>query len=826
VRLGGAGLDGASVPPIPVLTEAAIGRVVRTALASFRPGAELVTYALPEAGAGKWPERIDALARLRSVITPGLSLLPESRLTLQSATGQPLPGIRAVTFYDADKGLATGAWYADPVGTEGATLPAEGEAVVQARRPGPPLLFDPATGETSTPSFHATAAGAAGPVPVGVWPHFLILRENAVNALPEEAAAPDRARRGGREELAVTAERLPTAEEIITAHQAVAARQAGILKNYQARGRVDFHFRLGTSSQTLDVAMAGRFFWDTATGPEWEFTDYFVNGNRSPWKRFPELPLVQPEKVATLPLDISLDRSYAYELTGEDVVDGRPCWVLSFEPLDPEKTLYRGKVWIDKETFQRPRASVVQTKLESPFISSEERDTYGPVETPAGTLWLLRRVDGQQIYTTAGRNFIVLREVTFDDFVPNGTEFERNRQQAYASENRMLRETDKGFRALDRTEQGERVVRAGTDPSQLFGLGGLAWDQSRDFPLPLLGVDYFDFHLFGSSAQTNIFFAGVITSANVTWPGVGGTKWELGGDVFALAVNGTDRQFENGVENEKRDVDTKDQSVSLNVGRPFGSFVKARAALGVRHVGYSRSEKTVRDFTVPDDTWERTAELDLSFDRAGWSLAGSVEGVSRANWRPWGCAAGLRCGSVDPLPDWTAEAKDFTRWNASAGKEWYLPYFQKIRAGVEGFGGRDLDRFSKHSFGLFGTRLAGYAGSGVRFDTGAIARVGWAFNLGGVVRFEAGVDQGRVKDRDRPEGWQNHTGLGLSASFLGPWETIHMFDGGYAIHSDLPDVQGGGELLFVVLKLFEGKRRVAPAAGTEPAKPSGPATLP
>jgi len=51
------------------------------------------------------------------------------------------------------------------------------------------------------------------------------------------------------------------------------------------------------------------------------------------------------------------DRSYRYEYDGEDVVDGRSCHVLRFEPVDPERTLYRGRIWIDKTTWARVRES-------------------------------------------------------------------------------------------------------------------------------------------------------------------------------------------------------------------------------------------------------------------------------------------------------------------------------------------------------------------------------------------------------------------------------------------------------------------------------------
>src|SRR5262249_40771123 len=154
---------------------------------------------------------------------------------------------------------------------------------------------------------------------------------------------------------------------------------------------------------------------------------------------------------------------------------------------------YRGRVWIDKGTFNKVRTAVTQTKLETPFVSNEERDTYGPVQED---LWVLMKIDGQQIYTTVGRNFIVKREVTFQNFRINDAQFEAERADAYASSNQMLRDTDKGFRYLEKDEKtGERTVKESMDKSQLFGLGGVFYDSSRSYPLPLAGVNYFDYDL-------------------------------------------------------------------------------------------------------------------------------------------------------------------------------------------------------------------------------------------------------------------------------------------------------------------------------------------
>jgi hypothetical protein len=99
-----------------------------------------------------------------------------------------------------------------------------------------------------------------------------------------------------------------------------------------------------------------------------------------PWKKIPELPLIQPEKVVTLPLDLTFDKSYDYQLAGEDELAGRPAYVVAFEPTKElaGKSLYRGRVWIDRETFGLLRFGP-QTHLEAPILQNEETDLYRAV---------------------------------------------------------------------------------------------------------------------------------------------------------------------------------------------------------------------------------------------------------------------------------------------------------------------------------------------------------------------------------------------------------------------------------------------------------------
>ena len=54
--------------------------------------------------------------------------------------------------------------------------------------------------------------------------------------------------------------------------------------------------------------------------PDWEWDEFYLNGVKWKGKTLPKLPILQPEKVTTLPLDIRLTEDYDYSLKGEATI--------------------------------------------------------------------------------------------------------------------------------------------------------------------------------------------------------------------------------------------------------------------------------------------------------------------------------------------------------------------------------------------------------------------------------------------------------------------------------------------------------------------------
>ncbi len=668
-------------------------------------------------------------------------------------------------------------------------------------------FLDPATGQER----RTRAEQAGGSVRLRVW------------AAPRPVVVLFRAARGGvalpGEALQVREARALTAEEIIARYQEVQRAQDDRLERWIARGRVDFHFRLAQAGSTVDVSIESRYFWQRGDALEWEQLGYLVNGNRVSWKRFPELPLIQPEKVVTLPLDLTLDRTYVYRLVGEETVGERAAYVLAFAPARPRagESLYEGRVWIDRERFVRLKASVVQTNLEAPVLSNEEVDLYRPVRGPDGAeYWMLAEIRGQQIWNAGGRNFVVLREVGFAEYEinPPPDAFDAQRREAYASRHLMLRDTEAGYRYLVRTPEGGRAVKEAMDTSQWFAAAGLFKDSSLDSVVPLGGVNYFDYNLFQRNIQLNIFFAGVLAFVNATKPDLWHRRadWTLEATGFALRRD--DKVFLGGEEQLPERIEFRSQHLAARFGVPLGDFLKLTLIGGWEILDYADDEEAAaarearRDdpanpqdlsFVLPPDHTQRSAALQLEYNRRGYNLTLAASRSHRSRWAPWGLFDNAAQAFVDPEP----LADRFSRWGLSAFKEWYLPRFQKIRGELNLLAGSDLDRFSRYRFSFFGdTRLSGFSGTGVRFDRGAIARAGYAFNLFDVVRFDVVLERALVEDARSAAGRQAFTGLGLSGNFVAPWKTVVSFGYGRAVGSEIPGLVGKQEFLLTVLKLF------------------------
>jgi len=602
------------------------------------------------------------------------------------------------------------------------------------------------------------------------------------------------------QEIDVGAGREVPVEEILRRLQAFEDAQARRLDHFQATRSL--HLRFQAAQGAFEASYAGDFFFRQDHGFDWVWRDFYVGGVKWKSKKIPSVPLIQPEKVASMPADIRLTKDYDYRLRGTAIVDGRDCWVIDFRPLEaaPGRSLYRGTVWVDREIHARVRTRATQVGLEGSVLAAEETRFYVPFDNnglqsdwTAESFVLAVRISGQQTFSILSATLPVEVETEITDLRINSEEFERNRTAALASDATMLRDTDDGLRYLKKGETGERFVETEFDSDRLFIVGGVFWDESVDYPLPLAGVNYLDLDFKGTGAQIDVFFAGAFLAAGIADPQLFGSRWNGGANLNGLFFKAKDELFRDGVVVPEEDVKRRTASADVFVGRPLARFINFELTYGLRMEDFSRADDTAEEFTIPQDTLTHSLRGNVQYNRAGYRLRLSGGMNRRSDWQFWG------------LPDndeYNPDQKDFFRWQARFGKTWWLPKFRRVRVFFEHLDGSNLDRFSGYDFGMFGdASVSGYQGGLVRAEKANGAHILAGINYFEKIRFDLKADA--VWASNAMTGLDNEflAGIGIEGTMTLPWQLIMNFEAGYAVAGP---GKGNIALRVFFLKLFPG----------------------
>jgi hypothetical protein len=610
-----------------------------------------------------------------------------------------------------------------------------------------------------------------------------------------------------KDAMEVATQRGITVEEIIRNHQAYDAYQDSIQPRFIAQNTTSLRFSL-TGGEAIEASIAGKYFSDPNGRADWVWSDFFINGVRWKYGRIPELPLIQPEKVTQLPLDIHLTNEYRYQLVRETELDGYRVYEVRFEPppnAPANLPLYRGTVWIDKGTWARIRIAMVQLNLTGNILSNEERVDFAPfarathaplaqadvAKTEAKEIvWLPVEVGAQQIVSAAGRANVVLRSTKFTGIKIEPEDFEQTLAEASASDARMVRETTAGMRYLEKSGSGERVVKEGFETSRKFLVGGVHHDAGLEFPVvPLGGIDYFNFDWAKRGIQTNVFFAGVVLSANATHPNVANTRTNVGADLFAIAIPTTNSMHRDGIEREDEAVKQLPTWLSLRAGHPFATFGKIDVSLGLGHIFYKRGDDADPSFQPPSSTFLVSPSVSVNYARWGYTAAMWYDFTQRTTWKPWGV-----------LSEYDPSQKSFSTYGASLAKSFYLPKFQRIGLEVDYLDGQRLDRFSKYELGFFGARrIHGIRSGTVRAERAILGHLTYGFVFSDQFRMEAFYDHGLIDDTLAGYRREPFQGVGIAGQTVGPYGTLLRLDIGKTIGRNAQD---GFVANVVFLKLF------------------------
>ncbi|MCD4748250.1 MAG: hypothetical protein K8R59_02650 [Thermoanaerobaculales bacterium] len=592
--------------------------------------------------------------------------------------------------------------------------------------------------------------------------------------------------------------RMPV-EEILQKLQVFEEDQARRLQHYEATYTQHLRFRPGSGLEPIEATFSGPFFFRRDEGFDWMWRDLFIAGVH--WRgKIPELPLLQPARAATLPLEIHLDRQYSYRLRGTAVISDRDCWVVDFEPADlkPSEGMWNGTVWIDRKIYTRVKTRALQVGLTGNVLSNEETTYFSPVDIDgrpapweAGAFVLPTRVVGQELQSILNASVQVVKESVLSEIRINREDIEERLAAAHASDDTMVRDTPDGLRYLEKTEDGSRQVQQDFDQDRLFAIGGSFYDASVDYPLPLLGVNYFSNDFLGSGNQLNIFFAGVLLRANWADPSFLQSRWDVGAQLSGFAVAREELLYRGAEEAPGETVERRDAGMAVFLGHPIGGFGKVDFTFGLEYDWFGRADDTHTDFMIPQSTPTHFIGTDLSYSRGGYRFSAEAFGFARADWHPWG---------MPGSSDFDAAHKSYTKWEVSLSKTWWINGFTKVGLTLEHLDGSDLDRFSKYGFGPFAdSRVAGYEHGRITAEKADAVHLSYGFNFAELLRLELRGDAAWADDQATGLERELLAGLSLNGTLMGPWQTIVNFDIGIPIAGPAEDFT----VYIVFLKLFD-----------------------
>jgi hypothetical protein len=592
----------------------------------------------------------------------------------------------------------------------------------------------------------------------------------------------------------VTAARKLTVAEILAAHQAAAARQAARVGTLIASGTTVLTFQVPGLAAPMTLTADTVLFRSGALA-EIEQRRLRLNGVPVAVGAdgVPRLPLVQPERVASPPLTITLGEAYRYRLEGEDVKAGRACYVIGFAPADGARSSFDGRAWIARDGFGLVRLEATQTGLRGAIVSSRQEDEFRAVDVEGGEAWLPARSSVDQVYEGPGHRTPIHRQTRFDRVEPNPPAFEARRAAARASDAVMMRETPEGFRYLRRvkaeaapppapTEASVPPADSVTSPAMTRVLAGSAsrvwsvaagalFDPNIDHPLPFAGLTYLDFDVLGTGAQMNAFLAGPFAQLALSVPSLGrGLQLQAWG--FASLARYNDRSFRGGVERYEENLGQRPARASVAVVRRLGGRARLRVAYDLDAVRLDRNDTTAADFVVPTSPVAHGARLGLEWERGAWSAAAWASGARRQRWRAWG-------GPGDFSPD----ARAYERAGVSLTRAFVVAPRAVARVEAGALAGRHLDRFSRFGFDAFDNRLRGYPSAGLRFDRGAVLRTAGTWTVASGLRLDVFLDAAVVRDPTMGPGARSHVGTGAALEAALPGRVLFTVDWGFGFEA-------------------------------------------
>jgi hypothetical protein len=471
---------------------------------------------------------------------------------------------------------------------------------------------------------------------------------------------------------------------------------------------------------------------------DWVWKEFYINGVRWTGKKIPKIPLLQPEKVKILPMELVLSEEYKYKYIKETIIDKHSVYVISFKPKKEYrlKSTYLGTLWIDKHNYCIRKEHLIQINLKKEVLSSIENRFYKQIGNDTDIL-LPVVIKGHQVFSTVGRITNIEKNTKMTNVKINPPNFITQREEAYKTNFQMVRDTAKGMRYLIKDKKSnERKVEWKVKKSQLLWVLGGYYDSSRSWPLPILGVNYMNFDLGGKGRQVNILFGGVLLTAYYSDPSLFGSRIDLGANMTAVALPFKNSIYKNNKKAIGETIKKWPLSFNINLGFPLGTYCKFSSSLFLNYNHFSKSKHTSETFTLPLSTFIYGFRGRLTANVSGYKFLFWSSISKRSKWDFWG---------IDNNNNFDQKQQTFYRWRFAIDKDYFLANFKKFHFTLGYFDGKSLDRFSAYKFGFFNeVKMRGFMSGVVQATKAYLLKLDYGYSVGKIFRLELSYDSALV----------------------------------------------------------------------------------
>ena len=563
-------------------------------------------------------------------------------------------------------------------------------------------------------------------------------------------------------------------EEIIARWQAAREAERRMLDNYSVPAFLTLHFEVTSFGLGFDVSLELQRFVDRSGTDDWVQTGFFVNGVRfRKGQEFP-LPVLEPEKVMTQPLELAMDEKYVYRLVGTDTINGVLSYVIAIEPAAPTALLYAGRVWIDGVTFRQVRMQLEQRSGQHNISSHVETQDFRTVRDAQGREFtVFQRIFVDESLNVAGRPVTLEKIYRFGDYAVNAADYQERLEAARASDSPMFRETDQGLRTL-RREGGQRVVEAAPGKRIRSLLAGAVYDGSYDFPIPLAGVSWVDFDFRGKGSQLSAVFAGLLLAGNVSKQRGPRLRTSL---EFALsALSTTDRVFDGDVELTGKRFRSFEQSAGGVVSWQASAAWTLTASGHAAVMAYRRMAETDPTFTVPRTGLILRAWGEVKYAKQTLDASFLVEpSVRAAGFGDFGEAGALE-----------TPRRSYVKYQAEVNKRVYAGKLTRGGLTASYFGGVGLDRLARyHTSFLMKPRIVGVPAGVESFDAIALAGAYYGFNVLDLAKLQGSYNHAWARNLGESRRFRQFDGLNLDIGTAGAWGTYVQASVGFTLRGSL-----------------------------------------